>query len=359
MHQSNYLLKTCVISLCALLTIPVFAKKNVATITRLKGDVQLLTNARSKPTGKGPWIKYEKMFYKLKKARVGSKLKNGNVLQSFGESKAMLIYPNGDQINLAPGSAYEISWDKSKKEGNTKIRMFYGRIRGVVSKTGPRKKLRIITPTAVAGVRGTDFSVSSSGSKTEVNVIRGKVELRPKSVKAKAVQITQGVTGQVQMQAQPPSGLPEKVSSGRSSRAPKIEYKPTAILKQTSKEKLVQIQNESTVKKTQAIDLKAGSLETDLSETEKAELKESIGQLSQLESKATENVLQEIKVYEPEQYQKIIAQETKPADVTEINTAVVAKLFKAAPAEEPKKSKFSEDDFDDLETNYYDKYFKE
>jgi hypothetical protein len=320
-----------------------FASSYVGTITRTSGEVKILTKARSKPKGKGPWVKFDGRYYKVKKARVGYKLKNENVVQSYSNGKAMVIFPNGDQINVGPGTSYEMAWNQKEKKTNTVLKMLYGNVRGVVSPKGPRKNMRIITKTAVAGVRGTDFSISAVGSETEVSVLRGKVEVKPIAKKAKPIAIESGFTAKVKVEE--PKVETPKAGQATSKKTEKVvEAKPETILKKITKEKLVEIQNISTVK--------TKPLET----TSLAEAESITKELKKLEAAAKETVLEDIKTYNPEEFKKLEAKKEN-IDVTEINTTVVSKLFKEAPSE-PEKAKFSEDDFEDLDDDIYNKYFK-
>lgn len=320
-----------------------FASSYVGTITRTSGEVKVLTKARSKPKGKGPWVKFDGRYYKVKKARVGYKLKNENVVQSYSNGKAMVIFPNGDQINVGPGTSYEMAWNQKQKKTNTVLKMLYGNVRGVVSPKGPRKNMRIITKTAVAGVRGTDFSISAIGAETEVSVLRGKVEVKPIAKKAKPIAIESGFTAKVKVE-EPKTEKSEDSATKQADTKVVAETQPETILKKITKEKLVEIQNISTVK---TKPLETASL---------AEAETITKELKKLEAAAKETVLEDIKTYNPEEYKKLEAKKGS-IDIAEINTTVVSKLFKEAPSE-PEKAKFNEEDFEDLDDDIYNKYFK-
>ena len=312
------------------------ANKNVGTITRLTGDVKILTKPRLKPKGKGPWVKYDGRYFRERPARIGYKLKKSYVVKTYSDGKAMVVFHNGDHINVGPGTSYELEWDEAGKNKNgTVLKLLYGKVRGVVSPKGPRKKMRIQTATAVAGVRGTDFHIKSQGAKTEVHVLRGKVEVKPKhKLNAMPVQVEAGFSGQIVHHDKKQKLSEEKIA----------EETTTPIIKKITKEKLVEIQKVSTVK--------AKPIETESIAEAEAVSKE----LKALEDAAKKTVLEDIKTYNPEDYKKI-TESNQEIDIHEINTAVVSKLFKEAPVEE-KEVKFTADDFEDLDSDIYEKYFR-
>lgn len=322
------------------------ASKYVGTITRASGDLQILTRPKSKPKGKGPWVKYEDKYYKIKKAKVGYKLKNSNVIQTFSSGKAMVVFANGDHINVGPGTSYEMAWSTDKNKKPTVLKLLYGNVRGVVSPKGPRNKMRIITKSAVAGVRGTDFSVSSVGHKTEVSVLRGKVHIKPKhKANAKPIEVSSGFTGHI-VSKKKVAKTPKKEMEAKTAHhieVPEIQHK--SILKKITKEKLVDIQHISTHKATPIESETLGGAEKVSKE------------LQVLEEKAKNTVLEDIKTYHPEEFEKIKDQ-NKEIDLAEVNATVVSKHFKTAPAE-VKDKKLSEDDFETIDSDIYNKYFKE
>lgn len=327
-----------------------WASKYVGTITRATGDVQVLTRPKSKPKGKGPWVKYDSMYYKVKKAKVGYKLKNSNVVQTFSNGKAMVVFGNGDHVNVGPGTSYQMSWDPKNEKNGTVLKLLYGNVRGVVSPKGPRQKMKIITKSAVAGVRGTDFSISAVGHKTEVSVLRGKVHIKPKHKKnAKHVEVSSGFTGHVVSKKKEDMTPKEKEVAKKEIALPEKEKEVVqhkTILKKITKEKLVTIQHISTHTETKPIETES------LAEAEKISK-----ELKALEQKAKTVVLEDIKTYHPEEYEKI-SNKKEEINLAEVNTTVVSKHFKTAP-NEVKEKKLGEEDFEAIDDDIYNKYFKE
>ena len=318
-----------------------FAKsQSVGTITRFSGEVKILTRPKAKPSGKGPWVKFENLYYKVKNAKIGFKLKNNNVVQTYSNGKAMVVFANGDHINVGSGTSYQLSWDETGKNKTTALKLLYGNVRGVVSPKGPRKQLKVTTKTAVAGVRGTDFSVNHLGTKTEVNVLRGKVEVSHKKKNAKPIEVAAGFVGEIVSK-----DLKKDESSATTNKATVLA--PTPILKKITKEKLVKIQKDSTVEKKP---LETASL---------AEAEKITKELALLEEKAKKSVIEDIKTYNPEEGKRVEeAAKNGNLEIHEINTTVVSKLFKEAPKEDTSKE-FSEEHFEGMDDDVYEKYFRD
>ena len=73
-------------------------------------------------------------------------------------------------VTAGPGSRVEVSdvkFDTTTQEGNIFIRLFKGALHFVTGLIGKQKpeNVKIETPTAVMGVRGTEFIVETAGAK--------------------------------------------------------------------------------------------------------------------------------------------------------------------------------------------------
>ncbi|MEC9282727.1 MAG: FecR domain-containing protein [Bdellovibrionota bacterium] len=316
--------------------------KSVGTITRFSGEVKILTRPKAKPSGKGPWVKFEELYYKVKDAKVGFKLKNSYVVQTYSNGKAMVVFANGDHINVGSGTSYQLSWDESGKSKTTALKLLYGNVRGVVSPKGPRKQMKVTTKTAVAGVRGTDFAVNHLGTKTEVHVLRGKVAVSHKKKNAKPVEVAAGFAGELDSK-----DLEKEKKSKKTNQNVAVAPAPTPILKKITKEKLIKIQKDSTVEKKP---IETASL---------AEAEKITKELALLEEKAKKSVIEDIKTYNPEEGKRVEeAAKNGNLEINEINTTVVSKLFKEAPKEDTSKE-FSEEHFEGMDDDVYEKYFKD
>jgi hypothetical protein len=313
-----------VLMMSLLISATSFAAKHDGIIVRLKGKAEVLANPSHKPQGPGPHVLLNGKYYTSKKARLGYKVLNGNIIRTDKGTKLRVVYKNGDQINVGSASAYEVSWNpKKEKTDPSTIRLMYGTIRGIVKKNGPRSGVKIKTKSAVMGIRGTDFNIAQNGlsGDTAISVIRGNVDvniLNPKKGSPKKLEVKQGQTAEV---------ITKIVE--------KKEKKEAKII-QTSKQELVKIQQETTIEK------------ADVDEVEK----KVATVIAKLEEASAQTTISDIKQYDKNLYEEI--QKKKIKNVDSINTMAIKKVAQKAPL---KKGKFDVDSLD-LSDDAFDQYFE-
>jgi FecR protein len=98
-------------------------------------------------------------------------------------SKATFTFDDGSTLTLAEGSIVNITkhiYDPSKDLRQTIIHLSRGTVRFVVTKGKARGSMfKVITPTAIAGVRGTEFVVDvAPDGKTNFLVLEGQIETK-------------------------------------------------------------------------------------------------------------------------------------------------------------------------------------
>ena len=350
---------------------------DIATITRVEGRVHILSNPqkdcpptlKDKKAGSDPSVPsgpahvlFNGMYYTVEPAAKGARLKMGHVLQTFPDAKARLIYKNGDQITVGPGTAYRVTWGDA--EAKSIVDLFFGKMRLMIKKNGPRAGTEIQTNTTVLGVRGTDFHVLGYGKSggTEVSVILGEVEARRTGQKkSQAVKIPSGFTAVIAPPITPPSApsptttpltplVPageaqnkaetEKVAPPKESGVPDLGI----ALEKTTKEQLISIQSESVVKKKKEDPKEALSEETRK-------------EIASLEKEAVKVVLEDIKEHDPKLFTEISKAPPKSLNSDTLSSITVKKQFKEAPSA-PKPSKPSAADLDKVGEDAYEKYFK-
>jgi len=312
-----------------------------AIITMLKGKSEIFVNPSSEPVGSGPHVKFNGLYYKIKKAKIGRRIKLKQVVKTGINSQIKLSFPDGDTFFVGPATAYSLDVDKSKKaKKNSKVMdLLYGKVRAVISKKGALKSLKIKTKTSVAGVRGTDFHMAyfPSDEQTSLSVLRGKVAFNSKASKAPPVEIKSGVTAQVKGNMQSAN---DKVGEKQ---VAEVSMKPI------TKNKLVDIQKVSqinlSVEKKEAVTIELAKLDRDV-----------VAEIEQLNKKSVEIVLDDIKVEDKAQYDSLKANSKSLKSIDSINTVVVSQLFKKAPVE--KNVKLSEDELGQFE-DVYKKYNKD
>lgn len=307
------------------------------TIVTVEGDVKILSLAKTPP-----FLKFNGNKFSYKKARVGQKVKSDQFINTGPDGKAKVIYPSGDHFTVGPGSSIKMpKAEIGKKKKSPTMEILFGKVRSLVSKNGDLKSLKVKTSSAVAGVRGTDFFVSSNPSKgTQISVLRGKVEVsmmeslsHPKgptkdNVSASNTIVAAGYTAHVKAIA---------TASGPSNKN-KSEPIDVDVL---SREKLIQVQTSTQIKT-------SPSETSNLSDEIKQEVKV-------LQEKSRQAVVEDIKIEDPDLYKQIIKQPTENVD--EISTQVVSKFYHNAPAENH-EIKPSKEEVDQLGKDIYEKYFK-
>jgi hypothetical protein len=307
----------------------------------------------------------------MRPVKNGDRPANGDVVTTGKDGKVRLIYRNGDQVTVTPGTAFKFSWDP-KTDRNAVAELVYGDIRAVIQPEGPRSGMKVNTKTAVLGVRGTDFYVSSwskeAGSK--VAVMRGAVALAPKVEKISttnpSVQPKDGKgpkDGKVSTPKEPQNPKVQEVivaagSSGTVTQKPMIPAEnlalteaaapivvPIVAVQATSKQELVVIQADSKVAKPKVEEIAKSSDPV-------------VKEIAKLEAASVETTLNDVKRHDPELYAKL-QEETKkgnkPLDADHVQAETVKKIFVTAPSvvNEPHKPTL-----EDLETggDIYDKY---
>jgi hypothetical protein len=329
------------------------------------------SNATGQPQAGLKSVIFEKESYLMRPVKNGDRPANGDVVTTGKDGKVRLIFRNGDQVTVTPGTAFKFTWNP-KTERNAVAELVYGDIRAVIQPEGPRSGMKVNTKTAVLGVRGTDFYVSSwskeAGSK--VAVMRGAVALAPKIVTAPGPDQntvpapTKDPNSQKANAPKPPTAprIQEVIvsagSSGTVTQKPVIPAEnlaltgntalidaPIVAVERTSKQELVVIQADSKVAKPK-VDEIAKSADPIVKE------------IAKLEATSVDTTLKDVKRYDPELYAKIKEEAKKgthPVDADHVQAETVKKIFVTAPSvvSEPHKPTL-----EDLETggDIYDKY---
>lgn len=117
-----------------------------------------------------------------KMARIGLRVFPQDKIKTAANSRAKIVMTDSNIINVSPDTEVALSkyeFDKKTDKKNVLINVIYGKIRSKVSqKYEGENKFQVKTPSAVAGVRGTDFltSYDSSSRRSEVITFEGRVE---------------------------------------------------------------------------------------------------------------------------------------------------------------------------------------
>lgn len=136
------------------------------------------------------------------KAKVGDKVFPGDVVETGIESRAKIVMSDRNVINISPQTKLEIQkYENNGKDKNVEMNLLQGKVRNNVEQKydDDKNKFLVKTPTAVAGVRGTQFVTGYDPETkiTSVVTLRGAVSLAPVTVTAgaaKPVIINKGET---------------------------------------------------------------------------------------------------------------------------------------------------------------------
>jgi len=126
------------------------------------------------------WVKSAESKYWFK-PKIGMALKENDVIKTHKNSWITIAYENSSLVRIAPSSEVKITkvdYDRKKQSLESKIKIFgLGKIIAAVKKLGKgSSNMDVETPTAVAGVRGTEFMVDVPDKDTSiVAVFGGKV----------------------------------------------------------------------------------------------------------------------------------------------------------------------------------------
>ena len=334
-----------------------------AVVTRTEGEAHLMIKkiANALPPTGSKTIKFENDTYFFRPAKNGDRPANGDVVTTGKDGKVRLIFRNGDQVTVTPGTAFKFSWDP-KTDKNAIAEIVYGDIRAVIQPEGPRSGMKVQTKSAVMGVRGTDFYVSawSKDAGSKVSVMRGKIALAPKVETPEPTPAAQpGTKNTLPVQAPKPVVQPKEieVSAGTTgvvrAAAPATNLsltgsaEPGALVvevESTSKQELVVIQNDSKVAKPKQADT-----------AKKAD--PVAAEIAKLEETSVETTLQDVKRHDPELYAKLLEEnkQGKILDTDQVQAETVKKIFVTAPSEKKETHKPT---LEDLDTggDIYDKY---
>lgn len=119
-------------------------------------------------------------FNKWQQLTVKDKLKTGDVIRTGSEGNLEFFFDNGTFLKIGEETQFEIGEGKITELGKAySLHLKAGRIWAKVKGAWKElTKFEVVTPSAVAGVKGTLFSVSVEKDRTIVSVQEGQIEVR-------------------------------------------------------------------------------------------------------------------------------------------------------------------------------------
>ncbi len=151
-----------VITAMILLIQPLSAATPIGKIVQIVGDVDLT----SLSTGKKSTPK------------IGSLVRTDHKIRTGKRSFTEILLNDGTKLLIREITVLNVSTLKRQEsDPPTRIKLLTGKVRVSLKKVFGNRALILKTPTALAGVRGTDFGVIASKFETRFLVYEGKVEV--------------------------------------------------------------------------------------------------------------------------------------------------------------------------------------
>ncbi|MCW7489828.1 lipoprotein LipL45 [Leptospira meyeri] len=117
------------------------------------------------------------------KAQLGALLKSGDNVVTGDNGKVDIQFADGSSIRISPKSAIDFAKLSQDNSGttDTQIALVSGKVFAKVNKAKKEDNFTVVTPTAIAGVRGTSFIVEAAeGKPAKVKVVEGAVAFAPR-----------------------------------------------------------------------------------------------------------------------------------------------------------------------------------
>lgn len=139
----------------------VFAEEDIGRVVAIVGDADISSSDGKKFT-----------------PEIGTLIQNDFKIRTGKKSYMELLLNDGSKVFVRELTVLNLSGLKMKEsDPPTKMRIITGKLRITMKKMFKSRSLLLRTPTAVAGVRGTDFGAIVSRNETRIAVFTGQVEV--------------------------------------------------------------------------------------------------------------------------------------------------------------------------------------
>ena len=129
--------------------------------TGLKGNMQ-----RAKQKAEAELIRGKHKIHNLKE---NSGIEKGDIIRTSSKTQINLADRAGNKITIGGNTELKI-------ETVSNLKLMAGTVTAFLKKLKPKSKFEVHTPTAIAGVRGTAFSMWTDSMTTTLTVVEGEVE---------------------------------------------------------------------------------------------------------------------------------------------------------------------------------------
>lgn len=146
------------LTLVTLWQFPALAQETSGVMMVVKGDIKVTSGG------------------KTESAKVGRKVFSGDAIIAGADSRAKIVMSDRNILNVSPDSKVVIEKytnDPKSDSRAVELKVEYGKVRAQVEQKydGEKNKFNIKTPTAVAGVRGTDFITGYSLRTRQTSIV--------------------------------------------------------------------------------------------------------------------------------------------------------------------------------------------
>src|SRR6056297_504064 len=124
----------------------------------------------------------------------GMELQPGDTVRTNATIAELQLEPNGSIVKLSQNTVFTVDELQKDENSTNKFSMAAGKMRAIAARAGIGNRYQVSTPSAVCGVRGTDFGIIAiPGQEESAFVNQGVVEFMQKASQS-AVTLTQGMT---------------------------------------------------------------------------------------------------------------------------------------------------------------------
>ncbi|MBI5048804.1 MAG: FecR domain-containing protein [Deltaproteobacteria bacterium] len=123
-------------------------------------------------------------------ATAGAEINEGDRIKTGKDGRIELALQDGSKLTVGNNTEMEITrflLDKDKNKRGATIFLVQGKLRAIVAKFTGKTDMKVKTPTAVAGVKGTDFIVMNEGKANVLFGHEGAVEVKGKDKESVAL----------------------------------------------------------------------------------------------------------------------------------------------------------------------------
>ncbi|MDY7027666.1 MAG: FecR family protein, partial [Spirochaetota bacterium] len=122
----------------------------------------------------------------------GMELQPGDTIRTNATIAELQLDPNGSIIKLSENTIFTIDELQMSPETSNNFSLTIGRIRAIAASAGLGNRYQVSTPSAVCGVRGTDFGVIAGANTEQAFVNDGVVEFIKKATQ-ESLTLTRGM----------------------------------------------------------------------------------------------------------------------------------------------------------------------